>query len=227
MNSYFFCFILLFVSGLNACQTVKTENTNDEIIIIAQKENKKYNLTATFYGVNFKFEDKDNTVKKIITHVILRDNQDKKEIKYAPAGGSKSGANGTDGITTPDFYFLNIWSPNEEYLVLPLGKFEGFAIFEAKTSIADIGANKYFDTIKVQSVNSGFYWHDFEKWEDKATFNFRAGLQGDMFAFKYNVEKAELYCFQEKCEETQTGFNKKGRVKAFKKGNIETIKKTD
>lgn len=202
--------ILLFTSGLGVCHSAKVDGNDEKIIIVTKTENRKYNLTAIFYGVDFHFEDEKNTNTKIIKYVVFRHNTTGEEVKYKPTGQISAG----------DFYFTDIWSPDEEYIVLPIGTFQGFAIFEAKDALNNIKANKYFDTIKTKSTNSGFYYHQFEKWEDSSTFSFRAGLDGKMFAFKYNAAKKELYCYQEKCEEFEIGFNNKGKIKAAKKGDI-------
>lgn len=209
-------FLFIFVSQSGFCQSVKTKKQDDETVIITQKANKKYNLTATFYGINFRYGQNDETESKIIRHIVFRDEKSGKETRYVPPENSTEQA--------ADFYFTDVWSPDEEYAILPLGKFEGFGIFEAKDALTNIKGNKYFDIIKVKSVNSGFFWHDFEKWKDDSTFGFRAGLDGDMFAFKYNIKKSELYCFREKCEEFDIGINSRGKTKPIKKGDIETLK---
>ena len=45
-----------------------------------------------------------------------------------------------------------------------------------------------------------------------------------MFAFKYNLEKSELYCYRTNCEENDIGINNKGKIKATKKGDIAPTK---
>lgn len=211
MKIFCILFIFVFVSEAGFCQSRKTNKQDDESIIIEQKDNKKYNLTAIFRGENFRYGDNDEFSTKIIRHVIFRSNETGAEVEYKPTGGLPAG----------DFYFTGIWSPDEEYLVLPIGMFEGFGIFKTKDGLENIKSNKYFDTIKVKLNTSGWFYHSFEKWEDDSTFSFRAGLDGDMFAYKYNLEKEELYCYQESCEQQDIGFNNKSKIKAIKKGNIE------
>lgn len=214
MQVFCLILILLFAQGLGYCQSPKIVNQDDKIFVIAQKDNRKYDLAAIFYGVNFNFGDGNKPVAKIIKYVVLRDNKTNLEVKYETSGT----------VSAADFYFTEVWSPNEEYLVLPIGKFEGFGIYEAKEALKNVKSNKYFDTLKVKSENSGWFWHDFEKWRNDSTFSFRAGLDGDMFAFKYNLTKSELYCYEENCEESDIGINNKGKLKAIKKGNIEPTK---
>lgn len=218
-------FVFVLASELGFCQSAKTEKKqDDEIIIVEQRTNRKYNVTATLYGVNFRYGENNEKATKIITHIVFRDDQSKAEVKYRPIEGNNGGTTGVDSIVTPDFYFTEIWSPNEEYLILPIGKFEGFGIFEAKDALKNIKSNKYFDTLKVKSENSGWFRHDFEKWENDSAFSFRAGLYGDMFAFKYNAAKSELYCYEGDCEESDFGINNKGKIKAIKKGDIAPTK---
>lgn len=220
MKIYFSICIFAVISGFGFCQSAKTEKKSDEIIVITQSVNQKYNLTATFYGIDFRYSVEDESGIKIITYIVFKDNESGAEVKYKPSAVDESDETGISSIVTPDFYFTDVWSPDEEYLVLPIGIFEGYGIFKAKNSVENIKENNYFDTIKTKSVNSGYYAHKFEKWESNSTFNFRAGLDGDMFAFKYNAAKGELYCFETKCEEFEVGYNKKGQIKVVKKGDI-------
>jgi hypothetical protein len=214
MKIHLLIIILILTTGFVSCQPEQKKANEDELFLLSQKENKKYSLTAAFYGIRHNAAGKDELSYTIIQKVVLK-----------KTGGNVEGItyNATGQIPAGDFYFTEVWSPDEEYLVLPIGKFEGFAIFKAKDALNDIKANKYFDTIKTKSVNSGWFWHDFEKWEDNSTISFRAGLYGDMFAFKYNFEKKALACYQEKCEEFDIGFNNKGKIKPIKKGIVEPL----
>lgn len=206
-------FFFLLVSGLGFCQSPKPES-EDEKIVVAVKENKKYGVTATFYGKDYRNGENDKAATKVIKEIVFRENKTGAEIKYSPTG-TESAA---------DFYFTEIWSPDEEYVVLPIGKFEGFGIFEAKETLNNIKSNKYYDALKVKTKNSGFFWHDFDKWENDSTFGFRAGLNGELFAFKYDIAKNELYCYEAGCEENDIGKNIKDNVKTIKKGDIKPIK---
>ena len=188
---------------------------NDEVIILEKKENQKYHITALFYGENMLYGDNNEYTIPVIHYMILSDNDTGTEAGYSPTDSTTEAA---------DFYFTDVWSPDEEYIVLPNGKRNGFAIFEAKNALNNIRENKYFDTIKVnmRSSETAFYWHEFEKWEDNSIISFKAGLDGDMDTFKYNLAKGELYCYQQNCGELDSGYNKKGKIKAVKKGDIPT-----
>lgn len=217
MNATVFCLLISVFACLGFCQSTTPDNVskNDETILIDKKANKKYGIEAQFYGIDLKDAENNKNSAKVIRQVVLKDVKTGSEAKYSVKSDTEQAA---------DLYFTNVWSPDEEHLILPIGKFEGFAIFKAKDALNDIKTNKFFDTIRAKSVNSGDFWHDFEKWEDNSTISFRAGLSGDMFAFKYNIEKSELYCYRAKCEEFDTGFNLKGQVKPIKKGDIEPTK---
>jgi hypothetical protein len=208
-------FLLVAISVF--CQSANTGNVEkaDEPVVLEKKLNNKYGIEALFYGVNLRYGEKKELSAKVIQSIVFKDTNTGTELKYAVTDNTQQAA---------DFYFTDIWSPDEEFLVLPIGKLEGFAIFKAKDSLDDIKANKYFDTIKTKSVNSGWFWHDFEKWEDNSTFSFRAGLEGDMFAFKYDATKKELYCYRTKCEEAETGKNLSGDIKPLKRGDVEATK---
>ena len=212
MKTLIICFFIFNTFLLGIC--CDTSNNNiDEKIIIEKKANQKYNLSAIFYGANIKYGNNRELSVKVIEYVTIKDNKTGAEIRYLPNDSSTEQA--------ADFYFTDVWSPDEEYLVLPIGKFKGFGVFKAKDVLENIKSNNYFDKIKVKSENSGFFWHNFEKWEDASTFSFRAGLDGDMFAFGYNLKSSELYCYQESCENFDIGFNNKSEIKAIKKGILE------
>jgi hypothetical protein len=55
-------------------------------------------------------------------HVIVK-NESGDEACYAPADDAASGDS--------DIYFTDVWSPDEEHLVLPRGRSEGFCILKA------------------------------------------------------------------------------------------------
>jgi hypothetical protein len=204
----------MFVSGAGFCQSAKVEKPNDENILFAQKENEKYNITANFYGMLFRPDENKDEHYKIIKRVVFQDNKSKVEIEYKPTGTIPAG----------NFYFTNVWSPDGNYLVMPIGRFEGIAIFEAKTDLVDLKNNIYFDTIKIKSQTGDYYAHDFETWIDDSTFSFRAGLSGNSWTFRYNISKRELQCFSVKCEELDIGENNKGEIKTIKKGDVKPLK---
>lgn len=210
-------FILLFVSGQGFCQSAKNEKRDEKSVVVAVEKNKKYGITATFYGEDLQSGNDKERVTKIIRYIIFRQQKTGGKVKYMPTDSAETQAT--------DFYYTGIWSPDEEYAVLPIGKKEGFGIIKAKNALQDIKSHNFYNQIKVGGAGGGFFWHDFGKWEDDSTFSFRAGLDGDMFAFGYNAAKSELYCYRERCEELNAGTDGKGSIKPVKKGDIETIKK--
>lgn len=109
MKIYLLFFIFVFASGFNFCQSAKIERQDDENVIIAQKENRKYGLTATFYGTHYK-SNEDELEYKITREVIFRENKTGIEVKYKASGLIPAG----------NFYFTEIWSPDEEYIILPI-----------------------------------------------------------------------------------------------------------
>jgi hypothetical protein len=211
-------FISLLLIGFSlfwSCEKTPSKGS-DDIIVLQRQNNQKYNITAIFYGLVIKSGENNENSTDVVKHVSFLDNKTGEEVKFVPLN--------LDTEQSSNFYFTNVWSPNEEVLILPLGKREGFGIFEAKEAPNNIKDKKYLDVIKVKSVNSGWFWHDFEKWDDSSTINFKAGLEGNMFAFKYDIAKKELYCYQTKCEEFDIGKNLKGDVKPIKKGDVEPTK---
>jgi len=220
-----FIFFLL-TSSLGFCQRSENPRSSDKVIVIAEKTNKKYKVKATFYGIDFRYGKFAEKRKNIVTCISFSNSEGKTAV-YVPRK-TRSGKRpdscleeGLDSVVTPDFYFRDIWSPDLEFAVLPVGVFDGFAVFSVKNLLRDIEENNYFDTLRTRSTNSGWYANEFEKWEGDSTFWYWAGLSGDMFAFKYEIKRNELYCYQKNCGERDFGIIKKGKVKAFKKGDIE------
>ena len=132
-----------------APQTKPVDNT-----FINTSENRKYNMACLFHG-----EEMDTgTGEKIqvIRYVILRDNATGKELRYAPLDETS--------VVSSQAYFTSVWSPDEEYLVLPRGRFKGFCIINSSVALESVQKNQCSDFIKVQETNDTGLWHDFEKW---------------------------------------------------------------
>ncbi len=224
MKSCLIIGIFLLASFSGYCQSPESAKSIDQVIVLEKRENQKYGLTATFYGLTYRYGENDELQGKMIGYVIFRDNKTGQEARYKPTGRTNNDSTGPESIGTPGFYVTEVFSPDEEYIVLPVHEFDGFAVFESKQALETIKVNRYFDTIKVGGSGGGWFYHKFEKWNDDSTFSFRAGLYGDMFAFRYSIEKHELYCYREGCERLQIGVNGKGKIKPTKMGDIAPTK---
>jgi hypothetical protein len=96
------------------------------------------------------------------------------------------------------------WSPSHEWLLLPDGRFNGFAAFRAKElphALAD--ASKPL-RVGVSDVSGIRWWHEFVGWKSPTVFEFRAGLSGKFTSFECDLTTGQVaLCGNEKTEFTQ------------------------
>lgn len=147
MKALFFLSSVLVFVCFGFCQSSRdiAKNADDGTILISTSENKKYGIGARFYGVDLKVGGDGGSATRIIRSIVLKETKSGSEVKYAPTVDSSQAA---------DFYFTNIWSPDEEYLVLPLGKFEGFALLKANDALNGVKTGAYLDTIRSRATEA-------------------------------------------------------------------------
>lgn len=189
--SFGFCSPLRLVSKQNAPQTG----------VIKVTENRKYKLDAVFSGEDVEVGDR---TEKVIDAVTIRSAVTGKEAKYARA----------DGPSTSDAhaYFTEVWSPNDELLVLPLNRFGGFCIIRASDALDSIQKQKCADVVRVRTETGTGLWHDFEKWDGNDSFVFKAGLSGDDTRLKYEISNGRLTALDSNFKNEFQGQNSKGKV---------------
>ncbi len=179
---------------------------DDSDILLEQRPNSKYDLTAFFYGSNTVY--KDRTIKPVrnIQFIIFKENKSGNRILYH-VDERKTQAYG--------FYFTEIWSPDGEHVVLPLGKQDGFVILESKSLIQDLSTKTYVDSIRVWQDPARKHWHNFGKWQDNNTLRFsvEGEQKGEAFPFSYNFKSGLLTCGWSDCSKDQSGDNRKGHFK--------------
>jgi hypothetical protein len=200
---------VVFMLGLPlaGCDTRQSESTATEshlltagTTLLFEKKNASVGQTASFYGVNL---DPSLNPKQVIEYIILKDDKSGNSVKYMAKSETAQAA---------DFYFIDIWSPDGTYLILPIGKLEGFGIFKARTAIADIKAKKYTDTLVVWKYEARRYWHTFDAWNGPATFRFKGEMEGDTFQFAYDITTRQLSCFDPGCAADDSARNLKGNI---------------
>lgn len=94
------------------------------------------------------------------------------------------------------------WSPSHEWLLLPDGRFDGFAAFKARelpNALAD--ASKAL-RVGVSDVSETRWWHEFVQWKSPSVFEFRAGLSGQFTSFECNLTTGKVTI----CGKEQTDF---------------------
>ena len=107
-----------------------------------------------------------------------------------------------DSLQSSKGYYAKVWSPSFDYLVLPLGRFEGFALYSVKyiqDSMGRLITKQYYGadliperTFKMASEFGPALWHEFVGWEGKNTLIIRVGLGKDFKQFKYDIENNKL-----------------------------------
>lgn len=148
--------------------------------VLAVKENKKYRLRCVFYGEEM--EVGANRKAKVVRYVAVK-NERGEETRYTPSDAAAAG--------DPDIYFTDVWSPDEEYFVLPRGRSQGFCIMKAPAAFESVKAGRCDDSIRVREKNGTALWHEFNGW-DGGSLTFKAGLSGDLFTFRYDVPQRLL-----------------------------------
>jgi hypothetical protein len=147
--------------------------------VLSVKENRKYKVRCVFYGEEM--EVGANLKAKVVRYVAVR-NEGGDEARYAPLDAAAGDS---------DIYFDDVWSPDEEYLVLPRGRSEGFCIVKARGAFEGVKARRCDDFIKVRETNGTALWHEFVGW-DGESLTFKAGLSGDSFTFAYDLPRRSL-----------------------------------
>jgi len=174
--------------------------------VIKVAENHKYKLDAIFSGSDVQVGDR---IVKVIDGVTIRSESTGQEAKYAR----------TDGPSTSDAhaYFTEVWSPNDELLVLPLNRFGGFCIVRASDALDSIQKQRCTDVVRVRTETGTDLWHDFEKWDTNDAFVFKAGLSGDNTRLKYEISSGRLTALDSNYRNEFQGQNSKGKVAITRK----------
>ncbi len=158
--------------------------------LLFEKTNAALGISALFYGIDIRLGEELLHPDPVIAYIVFQDKRTGQAVTYNPEGATRQAA---------DFFFPDIWSPDGAYIVLPLDKLDGFAIFNSATAIQDIESHKYADTIRVWHGEARRYWHSFDAWEGQAAFYFKGEMERDAFRFKYDVSTRRLSCFDAGC----------------------------
>jgi hypothetical protein len=163
-----------------------------------EKPNAKFGLTALFYGQVIELGGEQPRPYQDIGSIVIKDTKTGKIATYAIEHKEL------------DFYFTDVWSPDGAYLVVPLGKLDGFAIYNAKTAVADVKARKPADTIRVWTGAARRYWHVFDGWAGPSTFRFKTELETSSFPYQYDIGTRQLSCTSGDCGREDHARNIKG-----------------
>lgn len=185
--------------GINGCSNraqVNSQSTGLELV--STSRNEKYRLDVVFRGKKW-----DEAYPPVITEVVLR-NEKGEEVRYHPID--------EPSLTEFKGYFLEVWSPDEEYLVLPRGRFQGFCIIKAAAAFDRVRNSECDDFVRLREENGTGLWHEFQSWTSPSTVVFSAGLSHDFYKFQYDLPGRKLKPVA-KSAPSMEGENKDGRVK--------------
>jgi hypothetical protein len=93
-------------------------------------------------------------------------------------------------------YFKEVWSPDGEFLVLPLGRFQGFAVYPARTAVEAIqteGGARQLRLVDPLEVGYTALWHAFVGWHGPHLLDFVAGMSGEKVRFVADVSSGQVY----------------------------------
>lgn len=154
----------------------------DAPVLLATRSNAKYKLSANFYGNEVALGD-GKTIS-VVSYVTVRDAQRATEARFTPVDASS--------LNEPGGFFQNVWSPDEEFLALPLGRFDGFAIIRASEAFRSVTDRAYADFVHIEMDTGARLWHEFGQWEQPSRFSFKAGLSGELVPFTYDAASRQL-----------------------------------
>jgi hypothetical protein len=193
--------VLTLVLLSQACSPSKsrsdTQGEGPKILLV--KENQKYKLRCSFYADSPSGAADENVVE----YITLQDMITGRELKYAPAGA--------DSLVLEHGYFTDVWSPNEDLLLLPRGRFDGFCIVKSSDALQSLETGKCLDYVVVELKNGTGLWHEFGKWDGSDAFTFKVGLSGEKVGFKYEISARRLKVLN-RANNTFQGRNSDGKV---------------
>lgn len=198
--------VLVLALSATYCSQVRSVSTPDaaQRVVIKVAENRKYKLEATFSGEGIEVGDR---IEKVIDSLTVRSKVTGRDVKYErPDGPSESDAHA---------YFTDVWSPNDEWLLLPLNRFSGFCILRASNALDSIQNQRCTDTVRVRigTPPKEGLWHEFEKWDGNDAFVFKAGLYGDSTRLKYEILSGRLTALDSNFKALEIeGENTSGRI---------------
>lgn len=125
-----------------------------------------------FFGVE------DETLPEaVITGLQIKDIAENKIYTFSPSDRDSLDLNG---------FYKAVWSPSGKYLVLPVGRFDGFLIVNFNEFRKDVKAR---GTILCTSLTDRYLAHFFDKWTPHDEFTFYAGLENEFVKIRFDLIK--------------------------------------
>jgi hypothetical protein len=201
MNKGWLVLILPLMIACSSEFKLNSRSQSSRPYVIKVATNEKYKLEAVFSGTVVEVGDRKVPV---IEQLTVRSSETGQQIQYTRSDGPSS--------SDAHAYFTDVWSPDDELLVLPLDRFRGFCIVRAAEALAAIQKQSCLDTIRVRAVTGTAMWHQFEKWDTNQSFIFNAGLSGDQTRLKYDISHEQLTALELNFSFLE-GENSKGNIK--------------
>lgn len=149
--------------------------------LLATQPNKKYGVEARFLGEKVQLPDERIDV---ICRIVFVRQGSADEVRFKPSDETS--------LVWALLYFTNVWSSDEESLVLPLGQWDGFCVLKSADVLQGIQQDKYLDTIALSLDNPTKLAHRFIGWTGNSSFRFEAGLSDIWVVFEYDFASRRL-----------------------------------
>lgn len=167
--------------------------------VITRTENHKYKLEAIFSGHDVEVGAR---TEKVIDSLTIRNKVTGQEVTHARAEGP------AQSLTRA--YVTDLWSPDEEFLVVPVNRLE-FCVIRAAEALDHIQKRTCSDTLSVYVQSGPSLWLDFERWDGDESFIFKAGVYDDDTRLKYEISSGRLMALDSNINKIE-GMNSKGKL---------------
>lgn len=146
-------------------------NNNDSI---QRQSCKARGLTLVYEGATIN--------KQVFPKSIYLEDQKGQKTVFLPQDGAS--------VQQSSFIIYPAWSPNDEWLLLPEGRFDGFGAFKASELPDSVG--KKAMRVCVCGPTGTRWWHEFTGWKSSSVFEFRAGLSGQFTKFECDLSSGKI-----------------------------------
>ena len=170
---------------MGGCSLGVEGGKRSEGTLLATSHNRRFNLDIEFYG-SWVGPDSAPREKWVVTRIAIKEGGTGETIRFTP--------NDPQTLRDSFGYFAEVWSPDFKYLVLPLGRYEGFAVFPADAVMKNLRKQDHEKIqVKLAAKHSPLLWHEFLGWQRDHILRFSAGLSGDSVEFRYDPEAKTVY----------------------------------
>ncbi len=131
------------------------------------------------HGLTLVFEGEKMGAQTFPTRIFLQDSKNRKTF-FKPRDPVS--------VENSSFIIHPAWSPTQEWLLLPDGRFDGFAAFVATQLPTALTNPSKSLRVGVSGVSGTRWFHEFVRWKSQSIFEFRAGLSGQLTNFECELK---------------------------------------